>query len=214
MSGVISWTGLSVKISQEEVFRDLDCTPQCAAYETFAQEYRNLRELVDAYCCPAVYLKECRFPEGIVCGSLKPGDRILCGLYTVGRRVSNWSTDAFLQEDYVKGMLINAMADAALFSMEKQIERILLDYCQKRGVGIAGRYYAADRSSMPLQRFLYEELEGKRNGFLLSDGYMFDPVKTNTMVFGLTQDSDVFCVHHTCSGCAGTSCKRRQTAIF
>lgn len=214
MCGIIRCAGFPVEISQEEVFRDLDCTPKSSAYEVLKQEYQELLEPVAACCHPAVYLKACRFPGGIACGSLRPGDRILCGLYTIGREVSGRSTNAFLQEDYVKGMLIDAMADSALFSMEKQLEQILRDYCRERGTGIAGRHYAADEAAMPLQRFLYEELEGKRNGFFLSAGYMFDPVKTNTMVFRLTSDPDAFCVRHTCSGCKHASCKKRKTTIF
>lgn len=214
MCEIISCTGQAVEIRKEEVFRDLCCTQKSAAYEVFEQEYEELLEPVISCCRPQIYLKECRLPKGIVCGSLQPGEQILCGLYTVGREISNWSTRAFFQEDYVKGMLLDAMADCALFSMEKQMESLLRSFCRERGVGIAGRFHAQEKNVMFLQRFLYEELEGEKNGFFLTAGYMFDPVKTGTVIFRLTADADAFCAHHTCSGCENYSCKRRKTTIF
>ena len=214
MCEIIRYTGQAVEISKEEVFRDLCCIQESAAYEIFEQEYEQLLELVVSCCRPAVYLKECRFPKGISCSRLKPEERILCGIYTIGREVSDWSTRAFFQEDYVKGMLLDTMADCALFSMEKQMEPLLRNFCRERGMGISERCHAQDKDTMPLQRFIYEELEGRKNGFLLTAGYMFDPVKTGTVIFRLTEDPRAFCVRHTCSGCGNTSCRRRKTTNF
>ena len=65
MCEIIRYTGQAVEISKEEVFRDLCCIQESAAYEIFEQEYEQLLELVVSCCRPAVYLKECRFPKEI-----------------------------------------------------------------------------------------------------------------------------------------------------
>lgn len=55
MCEIIRYTGQAVEISREEVFRDLCCIQESAAYEIFEQEYEQLLDLV------------------VSCSSLKPG---------------------------------------------------------------------------------------------------------------------------------------------
>lgn len=212
MSQVIKSEGLPVEISEEEVLRSANCVPGTESYEIFRKEYRGLLYEIIALCEPAIYLKEGVFPEDFHLEGLRAGDRVLYVMYTVGRNVSRRSTEAFSEDDYIQGLLIDAMADSALFAMEKSLRKILKRFCREHEVGIGERYSASDETGMELQQLIFENLEGEKNGFSLSSGYMFDPVKTNAMVFKLTADKREFHIDHDCAGCSNFSCGKRDVS--
>ncbi|MBS6398035.1 MAG: DUF4445 domain-containing protein [Clostridiales bacterium] len=210
MDGTIKKRGCPVRISEQEVFRLLDCTPQMELYEEFREEYRELLDPVRKLCEPLILLQPGILPEHPKVEGLPAGSRVLYALCSVGKEVSRYCTAAFGEGDYVKGMLADAMADCALYSLEPQMEELLREYCQSMDVGIGGRYSAPHDAPMELQQLIYEEVDAERYGFSLSSGYMLDPVKSNAMIFGVSPDRDSFRIRHECSRCSNFSCKNRR----
>lgn len=210
MGDIVSIKGFRVGISKEEVFRDLDCVKGKRSYDIFSEEFDALSTEISAYMEPGAYFRECTFPGNLACDGLKAGDRVICALYTIGERISGECTEAFSEGDYVRGMLVNAMADSALFSMEKQLIEELRIYCAERRIGVTDRFYACDEETMPLQRFVFQAIQGEQFGLSLTSGYMLKPLKSNALVLKLGGGEDVFRARHTCSHCSRLSCKRRE----
>lgn len=198
------------EIQKEEVLRNLGCSQGTETYSLFAKEYDGLIDELKACVKPAAYWKKTVFPGNLNMNGLKEGDPVLCVLYTLGEEISEKTTEAFSKGDYVKGILLDEIADSALFSLEKQNETALREYCRSHQAGIEGRFQGFDKETMPLQRFIFEELKGEERGFCLSEGLMFSPVKTNAMVFKLTKEEELFRAGHECSRCSLISCKRRD----
>lgn len=209
MCGIIKEERFPVDLEKERVLRNLGCVQGTVAYAGFAEEYDAvIRELIECLD-PAIYMKKGLFPAYSDCEEFEEGDTVLYVLCTVGEEISRKSTEAFAKGDYVKGMLADAVADEALFSVEKRLEEILRQYCREHGTGIGKRFSADAKSTIPLQRFLFEELEAGKRGFYLSEGYMIRPVKTNAVFFQLTEDETVFRAEHDCARCSMFSCGKR-----
>ena len=60
-------------------------------------------------------------PKSVETKKYKAGTPIIYMVTSIGDGIKQCSTRAFQEGDYVKGMLCDAMADDALFSMEDQV---------------------------------------------------------------------------------------------
>ena len=150
-------------------------------------------------------------PKSVETKKYKAGTPIIYMVTSIGDGIKKCSTKAFQEGDYVKGMLCDAMADDALFSMEDQVVEKLKEICAEHQVGVAARLEAPHDISMESQKEAWEHLElKKRFGIDISTGYMFDPVKTSCQVFILTEDTSTFNAHHDCRKCPNVNCKLRN----
>lgn len=203
--------GLKVKSDRKKVLDAIDCYPDSPVYEEMAEEY-------DLICDEMVSLAE---PVGILgFGSLlkeieteeyREGTQVIYAVTSVGGQLSKRSTQAFLEGDYVKGMLCDAIADDLLFSMEDQLMAQLKECCAEHHTGILRRLEAPQDIPMESQRVAWEYLElKKRFGIDISEGYMMDPVKTSCQIFILTEDEDTFRAEHDCRKCSNVNCKFRN----
>lgn len=195
-------TEYTVHISRQEVLEQLDCSPQSDSYEVFAEECEEVCKAVETLCAPCVKMREGVLPQD--------GRAVLYVFWTIGKRAEQISTDAFAQGDYVRGMLADAAADAALFSLEPQISQTVRRYCGERQCGIAKRLEAPHDLPMEIQRTIYEAVDAAADGVTISEGFMFDPVKSSAAVYLLTEDAAVMNEEHDCAGCANFTCRKRR----
>lgn len=132
-------------------------------------------------------------------------------LLTVGEKISHSSTRAFAQGDYVRGMMLDAMADAALFSMEAGLQRGLKAACKEWIRGIERRLEAPRDIPMEIQREAFWQCEAERTLQLgLTEGFLFSPLKTSCQIYITTENTDVFRAAHTCRKCPQLSCAMRH----
>lgn len=196
-------------ISEQEVLDQLSCGADSDCYNEFSQEYEELVSQVMEACCPEILLCAGELPAGTGIDEID-GKHIIYAFWTVGKKVSSLSSHYFSQGDYVKGMLADAMADSALFSLEEELRKILKAYCLENGCGITERFEAPYDIPMEMQRVIYEKTEGKRYGIGMSSGYMFDPVKSSACLFLVTEDQSCFKTVHDCASCPDFSCIKRN----
>ncbi|MDD2957311.1 MAG: hypothetical protein PHR92_02110 [Lachnospiraceae bacterium] len=194
--------GISLHISKEEVFGQLGCGPESEAFATFEEEYEEIREEILRICSPMILLREGMLPQ--------QNQPALYVFATIGKRPEQLSTKAFDQGDYVKGMLVDAAADAALFSMEQEIRDRVKQYCREHGTGIAKRLEAPEGMPMEMQKTIYDAVEGERFGIRISEGFMFDPVKSSAIAFLLTEDTSMMKAEHNCADCSAINCAHRR----
>lgn len=195
--GICRRDGLRIKISREEVFGALNCNQESESYQIFSEEYEEIKNEVESVCHPVILAQ--------------PEERSrLYALYTIGREPEKLSTKAFSEGDYVRGMLINAMADSALFSLERELEKILLAFCREQRLGIKERLEAPADIPMETQRTVYETVKAAEYGIGISEGCMFDPVKSQAVIFLMTEDTGQMRMHHECAGCDNFGCPKRH----
>lgn len=192
---------LKVQINTEHVLRQLECRVDSELYEEIVEEYKAIEAEVYALCDPVLLAEYGTYED-------KP---VLMVLYSIGKGVSEFATKWFKEGDYLKGMLANAMADSALFSMENEIAPYLKEFCAEIKMGISRRLEAPQDMPMSVQRVIFEKTKAQeRCGMHISSGDMFEPVKSNAVLYALTPDPNQFLYQHNCRNCERYDCQHRN----
>lgn len=202
---------LTVRVTPELVLHGLDCTEESPVYEEFVEEFHSIYPEAEKMIQPVAMFGFGELPRQIPAQAFPAGTKVLYGVLSVGEQLSSASTKAFAEGDYVQGMLYNAIADAALFSLEQEMARHLREICEEHHVGIRKRLEAPQDISMEIQKEVWERLDLKAHlGIDITCGYMFYPVKTSCLVFVLDEEEEIFEVQHDCSRCPRTDCRHRN----
>lgn len=202
---------LKFKIQKESVLKAMDCYEDSPVYEEVVDTYEEIYEDMLSLVEPVGILGFGTLLESVATEKYKAGTPVVYMVMSIGNGIKEESTKAFQEGDYVKGMLTDAMADDALFSMEEQVLARLKEVCREHNVGVLARLEAPHDISMESQKTAWEHLELKRRfGIDISTGFMFDPVKTSCQVFVLTEDADSFKAQHDCRKCPNIHCRLRN----
>lgn len=203
--------GFDPKIELRSVLKAMDCYEDSPVYEEVIEEYEEIYEEMLSLVEPVGILGFGTLPKEVETKKYKAGTPVIYAVTSIGDGIKQCSTKAFQEGDYVKGMLCDAMADDALFSMEGRLMECLKEACSEHKVGVLRRLEAPHDISMESQRVAWEVLQLKeRFGIDISTGYMLDPVKTSCQVFILTEDERTFEAQHDCRKCMNFNCKRRN----
>ena len=194
--------GAALTSSRDEVLRMLDCTPESASYEIVEELYEELYEETLAAMEPILMIRFGKIPAGWQQLPLAEGTEVIYTIGSIGGEVSHRSKQAFAQGDPLTGMILNAMADSALFHLDDELAPVLKEACAVRKKGILKRLEAPQDIPMEVQQLIYEQTNaGEICGMNISSGYMLDPVKSSANLYLLTDDVQVFRAQHDCSSC-------------
>ena len=114
------------EIEQSVVFRQLNCSPDSASFGAMEEAFQEMIEEMMEMCTPRGIMALGKIPASYQLEDQKEDVEAIYVLVTVGQAISDYSTRMFQEGDYVKGMLADAMADAALFSLEADIKLSLI----------------------------------------------------------------------------------------
>lgn len=202
---------LKINISRSEVFRQVDCYEDSAVYGDVLRTYEEIEESIYELCESVFLVEKGVIEQEYACDALPAGTEVLFALCSIGEKISRYSKKAFEEGEYLKGMLADAMADSALFSLEKAITPYLKEFCASAGMGIARRVEAPKDIPIELQKIIWEKTQAdKLCGIGITSGYMLDPVKTSALIYVLTNDEEVFAHQHDCKTCDRLDCKMRK----
>lgn len=200
---VIKLTDLPVRTDRADVLRMMELKEDSPVYEEVLEEYEDVKEELEAMCAPAVLIRFGTIPES--------GERAAFVLLTVGGKLGEYSTQQFETGDCLKGMIADSAADSMLFHLEQPMMEALRQECALRKVGISRRMEAPVDMPMERQKLIFEKTHAEQElGMGISTGYMFRPVKSQGIIFLLTEDPDVFRVQHDCSKCPRLDCPLRK----
>ena len=203
--------GLKAQLNMDLVLHAIDCMPDSPVYEEFVDEYGDIHEELLEMAEPVGILGFGELTDKTATDEYEAGTKIIFAVTSVGDKIKQYSTKAFAEGDYVRGMLADAIADSALFSLEGRMLEKLKAVCGEHGVGILKRLEAPHDIPMEVQREAWESLRLKETlGIDISCGYMFDPVKTSCQVFVISEDADTFKAQHDCRKCSNNDCKYRN----
>lgn len=204
-------SGLTVHIKEKAVLDALDCREDSPAYEQMAEDFRELYSKALALLEPCGILGVGTLPKELETAKWRVGAPVVYAVISVGGAISRLSTNSFETGDYVKGMLCEAIADEALFSLDPQVQKQLRDLCSRLHMGVAARLEAPQDISIEVQKKAFDFLElNRRFGIRITEGYMFDPIKTICQVFVLTKEEACFHAEHDCTSCPRLDCPRRS----
>lgn len=200
-----------VSLDKARVMEWMDCRSDSPVYEEVAELYDQVEEEIKALCRPVVLLKFGQLEADLEPAGIRAGAPAVYGLCSIGEEISRRSTEAFAQGDGLLGMMINTMADLMLFGLENEIQEMLKKECGERNMGILRRLEAPQDMPMEMQKVIHVQTKAlELAGIGLTSGYMFDPVKSNGIVFLLTKDAKIFRAQHDCRNCTRTDCPMRR----
>lgn len=190
---------ISLQLNRDMVFHRIDCYPDSPVYEDVLESYEALTSWVMEHVQPKAVL------------AWDEENRWLYLLTTIGGELEARSTQEFAAGDYLAGMVVDAMADDLLFAIEDAVKDDLRRFCAEMGKGIAKRLEAPKDIPMDVQKRALEICDvSELWNMTITSGMMYSPVKSNCVVFELTDDIEVFRAQHDCSNCPALHCKMRK----
>lgn len=203
--------GFELKAERKSILAHVDCYEDSPVYEMMCEEYEDIIDEMMDLARPVGIIGFGTLPKSAATDDYKEGTPIIYGLCSIGGAISEQSTQAFADGEYVRGMLCDSIATNLLFSMEGRLLECLEEICREHHVGILRRLEAPHDLPMTIQREAWKHLELERRfGIRISSGKMFDPVKTSLNVYILTEDTGTFKAQHDCRRCSNFSCKFRN----
>ena len=135
---------------------------------------------------------------------------VIYGSVTIGGKISEKSNHLFQTGDYLRGMLADAVADAALMQAEEHMLQQIRQECMEKNYGILGRLEAPLDIPMEAQKVIMDHLEIPETRITALDSFMLKPSKSMCFVLKVEKDKKVFCLEHDCSKCPRKDCKMRK----
>ena len=147
---------IKVTIDMEYVLRKIDCYEDSPIYEEVVEEYNEILEEMYSLCEPVFLMEKSMLGSELAEEGLPEGTEVFMVIYSIGKGMSDYSTTSFAKGDYLKGILADAMADSALFSMEKEFEPLLKEACANHQRGISKRLAVPSDISVKVQKAVWE----------------------------------------------------------
>ena len=214
-------TDFEITINPKNVLQLVDCNEDNRIYSKVIEEFEDILEEAYEKIEPVALLaigKLGEFEEKIRDLEREQESGNLQGIYSItsiGPKMSEWSTQLFNEGDYLKGMLVDAMADDYLFQMSAYLKPFIMEMCLDGNWGVDRRLEAPMDVPMDIQRRAWELTKAKElAGIDIKKSFMYNPVKSTCQVFLLKENSQVFNVAHNCSICPNLNCKLRKIGSF
>lgn len=205
----------TIQSNPEQVLRLLDATPQSSAYDQVVEAYDTLSPQAVQMMHPSAALEFAEIPAELATEKIAVGTRALFVILTLGKEISAWSAALFAQGDYLEGMVVDAIADDALFQTMERMKPVIRKACEEKGFGITARLEAPEDLPMEAQRVGVAVTQAQRTlGVTLTSGCMLDPVKSACQVYLLSQDCKTFHLEHDCRSCPNRTCKLRTPSAI
>lgn len=198
-------------INMDDVMHRIDCHKDSDLYEEIVEEYRGIEAEMYGLCEPVFLLEYGVIGPELAVESVPEGTPVLMVLYSIGGKLSEYSTNAFAQGDYLKGMMADAAADVALFSLKKEIVPYLKEACGERQMGISRRLEPPNDLPIQAQKVVWEKTRAfEKCGIGITSGYMLNPVKSGAEIYVLSGDKELFFHQHNCRNCNRYDCSGRN----
>ncbi len=196
-----------IQMEPEIVLRLIQCYNDNPLYREVLKEYEQLKPIVLNRIHPKAVICFTAIEEEYA-PVLPKKSPVLYSIATIGDEAGQLAGQYFSEDEYLKGMLVDAMADACLFGMEEDLKAWIKAECGKRKLGVSHRYEAPVNIPIEAQKIAYKETKAEETlGLAMTSGYMFDPAKTNCQVYALTKNTQLFRLDHDCRECNNVNCK-------
>lgn len=191
---MIKITDFNIKINKENILKTLKCDENSPVYEHVLRELDRLLPAVECLIKPSAYV------------SFK-SDRAYCVL-SAGKEISDYSKRLFDIGEAIDGLIVNAVADDYIFSMDAELSEIIKTKCAELKKGISKRLEAPADIELQNQKEIIDACSPC--GVTLTDGFMLNPMKSMAYILELTDDTEIFNAQHDCSKCRCSDCPRRS----
>lgn len=208
---------LESRIQKQDVFRFWGYKENASGYTVMSEEFDLLQPVLYENVLPKAVMGISKADQYLLDDSVTP-DKGICGqenilflLVTLGSRIQQTIKAYYEEGNYPAHFLLNAMADAYLFEMERNWKLQVKSYCRERGFGIKRRVEMNPACHKELLKQAMEELEADRHlGVKTTDAFLFSPIKTMLYGFVLSDQIKTYEIDHDCTCCSNYTCRMRN----
>ena len=206
---------LAVDLNKRNILNSIECYEDSELYDEMSALYDELIEQicmdVDEYAFALISVDEIKECKGI--DPHLVGRKAIYILLSLGNRLTEQCNKCFSENLYLKGMLLDAIADHYLFQMEHALQGDVREISKGHGVGIEKRLEVSQELPIAYQKMICDALNAEDYGISLKESYMLEPIKSMTYLLLMCEDESVFCVEHKCRDCDNRGCKMRKKEV-
>lgn len=204
-------TNFNVNFNPETVMSFINCSKDSPVYDEMLAEFSDLAKDYINKIKPIALMEFGKIPKEISNKDIKEGSKALFCIVSVGNELSEASTQAFKKGDCVAGLLLDAMADDALFQADAQIKEDVIQICKDKNLGIKKRLEAPNDIAMESQKTVWEITDAFNHaGIHIKESLMFDPVKTLCEIYIVDAFCEEYNTDHDCTNCTLYNCPLRN----
>nr|WP_320025096.1 5-methyltetrahydrofolate--homocysteine methyltransferase [uncultured Acetobacterium sp.] len=207
-------TQIPHRIDRQELFERMHISEDRPMYHEFERSYQKLYDsLPEILDIQATHVLKTNDDEEKIHKGLCEVSHIVYCLVTLGPKISERSTKYFAEKDFLKGLMIDSMADILLFNASNDYyETVKKDVYEEQGYAMTLRY-SPDDNIIPLQvqKTILEQVNGgERLSVGVTQAFMYDPLKTLGYVYGADKNIELAKKDHDCAMCSNYTCEYRS----
>ncbi len=208
---------LPYRIDQEELFQRLHISKDRPKYQEFERSYNNLLEtLPDLLDIQAMHVLKRNNDDKKIHKGLCEVSHIVYCMVTLGPKISEVSTQYFADKNFLKGLMIDSMADILLFNASNDYyETVKKDIYEDQGYALTLRYSPDDNIiPMQVQKTILDHVNAEELLPVgITKGFMYNPVKTLGYVYGADKNIELAKKDHDCIMCSNITCEYRSIDV-
>lgn len=204
-------TDLALRIDKRAVLDSINCRESGSAYGVMSTVFDQLVQKAKTMIAPqAAYVFDRRQP-GLAVGELSSYEYTVPCLVSVGSVISEQITELFQTGQYAEGLIIDAIANYALFDCSNQLRERLVCEAEAAGLGLSRRFSPGEgQMSLDCQRDILERFSAAgAMGISITNGNMLNPMKSMTYIYGADAGLPRDGIDHDCSLCSRQNCQLR-----
>ena len=146
-----------------------------------------------------------------IANKLKGCSYIVATISTIGIEIDKVIKDAFDEDDYLKGMIIDNIGTTCLGYTNKVCWNSLVDSLKHTNIGITQRLSPGDTAwPVAQQKNIFDNFKEIGIGVQLLESSLMIPLKSTSAIFGFGEGIGITKLEHICSECSMQSCNYRM----
>lgn len=199
---------LKKTINKMDILGVVECYKEDPKFVVYSNMFDEMLDEVDEHIKVTGYFIEDEKNQYLNQASKKG---IYC-IVTLGDWVDKKVNAYFKDYDYLKGMMLNALADSILFEGSNQLYGIITNQIEKENLYLSARYEPGT-NKVPVQyqedilKIVNKEYQTEID---LTSGYMLNPIKSLAYFYGVGKEQCSNRIDHDCSVCNMVNCQYKK----
>ncbi|WP_035356140.1 5-methyltetrahydrofolate--homocysteine methyltransferase [Acetobacterium malicum] len=209
---------IPLRFDKNTVFKRMHISKDSNHYDEFERVYEQLEQEIPSYSiAKGSFVLKKATDRGRIHKGLSEVSHLVYVVITLGAEISCFSTSYFEQKNFLKGMMIDQIADQLLFNASDDFYHIIREEIYiKRKFSLTERY-CPDDYVIPIQNqatILKVITDNELNiGIGLTEGYVYKPLKTMGYVYGADKNIAIAEKDHDCEFCSNFKCEFRKIIL-
>lgn len=214
---MIRVTQIPYRIDRQELFERMKIARENPLYAKVNRAYEGLLEVLPQLLnVQGINQLKANDEDVKMHQDLNEVSHIVYCMVTLGKEISERSTAFFQEKDFLKGLMIDSMADILLFNASNDYYKIIKkEIHEEQGYALTQRF-SPDDDVIPIrfQKNILDHVHGEEIISVgITEAFMYNPVKTLGYVYGADKNIKLAKKDHDCNVCSNLNCEYRSVAV-